>query len=161
MSRVHEAFLQSVNNVPGVTASYLVNNRGEVLMSLGQRTTPEANAQLALRVVQILAALEMVDGSADELTLQFEQGLVTLFAKLELLLETKFGIEDIFLVAVTTPKVNLSMLRMTIKVAATKLKGEPSVRGLRVNAQVDRRNLLQKSYLDETGLEMVKALIRA
>jgi predicted regulator of Ras-like GTPase activity (Roadblock/LC7/MglB family) len=162
MSRVHEAFLQAVNNVPGVNGSYLVNNRGEVLMSLKQqRTTPEADAQLALRLVQMFAALEVVDRTADEITLHFEQGLVTLYMKLGLLLETKFGVEEVFLGVVTTPKANLSMLRMTIKVAATKLKGEPAVRTLTISAQVDRRNLLQRNYLDEAGLEMVKALVRA
>lgn len=162
MSRAHEAFLQAVNNVPNVTGSYLTNNRGEVLMSLSQqRSSPEADAQLALRMVQMLAALEMLGESADEISLQFEQGLVTLYAKLGILLETKYGVEEVFLAVVTTPKVNLSMLRMTLKVAATKLKGEPAVRGLAVSAQVDRRNLLQRNYLDEAGLEMVKALVRA
>ena len=162
MSRAHEAFLQAVNNVAGVNGSYLINNRGEVLMSLSQqRTSPDADAQLALRMVQMLAALEMVEGSAEEITLQFEQGLVTLYASLGLLLETKYGVEEVFLAVITNPKANLSMLRMTMKVAATKLKGEPSVRGLAVSAQVDRRNLLQRNYLDEAGLEMVKALVRA
>jgi hypothetical protein len=109
----------------------------------------------------MFAALEVVERSADEITLQFEQGLATLYTQLGLLLETKFGVEEVFLVPVTTPKANLSMLRMTIKVAATKLKGESSMRGLAISAQVDRRNLLQRNYLDEAGLEMVKALVRA
>src|SRR4051812_43515776 len=161
MSRAHEAFLQAANNVPGVNASYLINNRGEVLMSLAQqRATPEAAGQLALRLVQMLAALEMVESAGDEITLQFDQGPVTLFSKLGLVLETKYGVEEGFLAVVTTPKVNPSMLRMTIKVAATKLKGEPALRGLTVSAHVDRRNLLQKNYLDEASYEMVKALVR-
>jgi predicted regulator of Ras-like GTPase activity (Roadblock/LC7/MglB family) len=161
MSRAHEAFLQAVNNVPGVNASYLINNRGEVLMSLAQRMTAEASGQMALRMVQMLAALEMAEGAAEEITLQFDQGFVTLFAKLGLVLETKYGVEEVFLTAVTSPKVNPSMLRMTVKVAATKLKGEPSVRGLTISAHVDRRNLLQKNYLDEASVEMVKALVRS
>ncbi len=161
MSRAHEAFLQAVNNVPGVNASYLINNRGEVLMSLAQRIAPEASNQLALRIVQLLAALEMADGAAEEISLQFEQGLVMLYANLTLVLETKYGVEEVFLVAVASTKVNPSMLRMTVKVAATKLKSEPSVKGLTVSAHVDRRNLLQKNYLDEASLEMVKALVRA
>ena len=161
MSRAHEAFLQAVNNVPGVNASYLVNNRGEVLMSLAQRVTPEASGQLALRTMQLLAALEMADSSAEEITLQFEQGLVTLYATLGIVLETKYGVEEVFLVVVASPKVNPSMVRMTVRVAATKLKAEPAVRGLTVSAAVDRRNLLQKNYLDEPSLEMIKALVRA
>jgi predicted regulator of Ras-like GTPase activity (Roadblock/LC7/MglB family) len=161
MSRSHEAFLQAVNNVPGVNASYLINNRGEVLMSLAQRIAPEASNQLALRIVQLLAALEMADGTAEEISLQFEQGLVMLYANLALVLETKYGVEEVFLVAVASTKVNPSMLRMTTKVAATKLKSEPAVKGLTVSAHVDRRNLLQRNYLDEASLEMVKALVRA
>ena len=161
MSRAHEGFLQAVNNVPGVNASYLINNRGEVLMSLAQRVTPEASGQLALRVVQMLAALEMADGAAEEIVLQFDQGLVMLYANLGLVLETKYGVEEVFLSVAATQKVNPSMLRMTVKVAATKLKAEPAVRGLTVSAPVDRRNLLQKNYLDEASLEMVKALVRA
>jgi predicted regulator of Ras-like GTPase activity (Roadblock/LC7/MglB family) len=161
MSRAHEAFLQAVNNVPGVNASYLINNRGEVLMSLAQRMTPEASNQLALRLVQLLAALEMSDGAAEEIALQFEQGLVMLYANLGLVLETKYGVEEVFLAVVASTKVNPSMLRMTVKVAATKLKSEPAVKGLTISAQVDRRNLLQKNYLDEASLEMIKALVRA
>jgi predicted regulator of Ras-like GTPase activity (Roadblock/LC7/MglB family) len=161
MSRAHEAFLQSVNNVPGVNASYLINNRGEVLMSLAQRVTAEASGQLALRMVQILAALEMTEGGAEEIALQFEQGFVMLYPKLSLVLETKYGVEEVFLSVVTSPKVNPSMLRMTVKFAATKLKSEPAVRGLTISAHVDRRNLLQKNYLDEASLEMIKALVRA
>jgi predicted regulator of Ras-like GTPase activity (Roadblock/LC7/MglB family) len=161
MSRAHEAFLQAVNNVPGVNASYLINNRGEVLMSLAQRTTAEASSQLALRMVQALAALEMAEGTAEELSLQFEQGLVMLYANLGLVLETKYGVEEVFLAVIASTKVNPSMLRMTVKVAATKLKSEPTVKGLTISATVDRRNLLQKNYLDEASLEMVKALVRA
>jgi predicted regulator of Ras-like GTPase activity (Roadblock/LC7/MglB family) len=161
MSRAHESFLQAVNNVPGVNASYLLNNRGEVLMSLAQRTTPEASSQLALRLVQLMAALEMADGSAEELALQFEQGLVMVYANLGLVLETKYGVEEVYLAVVASTKVNPSMLRMTVKVAATKLKSEPAVKGLTVSATVDRRNLLQKNYLDEASLEMIKALVRA
>jgi hypothetical protein len=130
-------------------------------MSLAQRMTPEASNQLALRLVQLLAALEMTDGAAEEISLQFEQGLVMLYANLGLVLETKYGVEEVFLAAVASTKVNPSMLRMTVKVAATKLKSEPSVKGLTVSAAVDRRNLLQKNYLDEASLEMVKALVRA
>ncbi|MCC6742296.1 MAG: hypothetical protein IT175_00415 [Acidobacteria bacterium] len=161
MSRAHEAFLQAVNNVPGVNASYLINNRGEVLMSLAQRVTPEQSGQLALRLMQMFAALEMTDGSAEEVTLNFDQGYVMLYAHLALVLETKYGVEEVFLAVVASPKINPSMLRMTVKVAATKLKSEPTVRGLTVSAQVDRRNLLQKNYLDEASLEMIKALVRA
>jgi predicted regulator of Ras-like GTPase activity (Roadblock/LC7/MglB family) len=161
MSRAHEAFLQAANNVPGVNASYLINNRGEVLMSLAQRTTPEASGQLALRMVQLLAALEMADGAAEEIALQFDQGLVMLYSNLGLVLETKYGVEEVFLTVVASTKVNPSMLRMTVKVAATKLKSEPAVKGLTVSATVDRRNLLQKNYLDEASLEMIKALVRA
>ena len=161
MSRAHEAFLQAANNVPGVNASYLINNRGEVLMSLAQRTTPEASGQLALRMVQLLAALEMSEGAAEEIALQFDQGLVMLYASLGLVLETKYGVEEVFLTVVASTKVNPSMLRMTVKVAATKLKSEPAVKGLTISATVDRRNLLQKNYLDEASLEMIKALVRA
>lgn len=161
MSRAHEAFLQAVNNVPGVNASYLINNRGEVLMSLAQRITAEASGQLALRLVQMLAAIEMADGASEEINLHFEQGTVVLYSKLTLVLETKYGVEEVFLAVVTSPKVNPSMLRMTVKVAATKLKADPAVRGLTISAAVDRRNLLQKTYLDEASLEMIKALVRA
>ena len=59
MSRAHEAFLQATNNVPGVNASYLINNRGEVLMSLAQRTTPEASGQLALRPLLLLTGKDL------------------------------------------------------------------------------------------------------
>src|SRR5215207_8262208 len=106
MSRAHEAFLQAVNNVPGVNASYLINNRGEVLMSLAQRVTAEASGQLALRMVQILAALEMGEGGAEEIALLFEQGLAMLYPRLGLVLETKYGVEEVFLSIVTSPKVN-------------------------------------------------------
>jgi hypothetical protein len=160
MSRAHEAFLQAVNNVPGVSASYLVNNRGEVLMSLGQQRPADATAQLSLKLVQMLAAVEVLEGAGEEMTIQYEQGLITLYSKLGVLLETKYGVEEVLPIVVTSAKVNPSMLRMTVKVAATKLKGEPALKGLTVTAQVDRRNLLQKNYLDDASLEMVKALVR-
>lgn len=160
MSRAHDAFLQAVNNVPGVSATYLINNRGEVLMSLGQQRPADATAQLSVKLVQMVAAVEIVEGACEEMAAQFESGIVTLYTKLGILLETKYGVEEVLPAIVTSSKVNQSMLRMTVKVAATKLKGEPTVRGLAVSAQVDRRNLLQKNYLDDAGLEMVKALVR-
>ena len=160
MSRAHDAFLQAVNNVPGVSSTYLVNNRGEVLMSLGQQRPADNTQQLSIKLMQMLAAVEMVEGACEEMSAQYEQGLVTLYAKLGILLETKYGVEEVVPAIVTSLKVNQSMLRMTVKVAATKLKGEPTVRGLAVSAHVDRRNLLQKNYLDDAGLEMVKALVR-
>jgi len=71
-----------------------------------ERAAPEAAGQFAMRLVQMLAAAEAADATADEITLQFDQGLVTLFTKLGLMLETKYGVEEVPLGVLTTPKAN-------------------------------------------------------
>jgi hypothetical protein len=160
MLRANEGFLQAVHEVPGVLATFLVNNRGEVLLSAGQRVAAGVSATLGIRVMQMLAAVEMVDNGCEELSLQFDQSNVVVFARLGLGVESRYGVEEVILAALTTPKVNPSMLRMTVKVAAAKLKSDPDAPG-RTSGQISRRNLLQKNYLDEAGVEMLKALVRA
>ena len=51
----------------------------------------------------MFAALEMTDGSAEEITLHFDQGYVMLYAHLALVLETKYGVEEVFLAAFVAP----------------------------------------------------------
>jgi hypothetical protein len=52
-------------------------------------------------------------------------------------------------------------MRMTVKVAADKLKKDRAVAGLRVSVSVLRRNLLTRDRLDATSWELLEAMNRA
>jgi hypothetical protein len=77
------------------------------------------------------------------------------------MIETTYGTQEVFLILVSAPTANLPTMRMTVKVAADKLKKDRAVAGLRVSVSVLRRNLLTRDRLDATSWELLEAMNRA
>ncbi len=162
MGKAHEAFLQDVLKIPGVKTAALVNYRGEFLLSAGVFTpNAQASAQLGTYLVQMFAAAETVRGRSDELTMLYSEGRLSVFINLDLLIDTPYGPQEVFLAIVSSANVNLPTLRMTVKVAMSKLKLDKSVRDLRINMRVYPQNLLTRDKMDETSWTFIEAMSRA
>lgn len=162
MSKAHEVFLQDLMRMPGIKSALLVNNRGEVLLSAGQFTlNSQATVQLGVLLAQLSAVAELQYNKVEEISMVFVDGRITTFTNLDLMIETTYGTQEVFLILVSAPTANLPTMRMTVKVAADKLKKDRAVAGLRVSVSVLRRNLLTRDRLDATSWELLEAMNRA
>ncbi len=162
MSKVHETFLQELMRIPGVKSAMLVNNRGEVLLSTGQFTlNSQSTIQMATIATQMVAIVEGQYGRMDEVSSLFAEGRITAITNLDLMIESSYGVQEVFVIIVSAPNANLPTLRMTVKVAASKLKLDKAVRDLKVSVRVERRNLLARDRLDATSWELFEAMNRA
>ncbi len=131
---------------PGVKSAMLVNNRGEALLSTGQFTlNSQSTVQIGVLCTQIAAIAETPFGQNDEVSMVFSEG----------------RIQEVFPIVISAPNANLPTMRMTVKVAADKLKKDKSVAGLKISVGVLRRNLLTRDRLDATGWELLETLNRS
>jgi hypothetical protein len=162
MSKAHEVFLQELMRMPGIKGALLVNNRGEVLLSAGQfPLNSQATVQMGVLLAQLSAVAEIEYNRVEEISIVFAEGRITTFTNLDLMIETTYGTQEVFLILVSAPTANLPTMRMTVKVAADKLKKDRAVAGLRVSVSVLRRNLLTRDRLDATSWELLEAMNRA
>lgn len=162
MGKAHEAFLQDILRIPGVKTAALVNYRGEFLLSAGVFTpNAQVSTQLGTFMVQLFAAAEVVRGRAEELTVLYSEGRLSAFLNLDLLIDTPFGAQEVFLAIISSANVNLPTLRMTVKVALSKLKLDKSVRDLKINMRVYPQNMLSRERMDDTSWQLIEAMSRA
>ncbi|HMV98951.1 MAG TPA: roadblock/LC7 domain-containing protein [Acidobacteriota bacterium] len=162
MSKAHEVFLQEMMRIPGVKSAMLVNNRGEVLLSTGQFTlNSQATIQMGTIITQSVSVAEGVYGKTDEISILYGEGRITTITNLDLLIESSYGVQEVFVIIVSAPNANLPTIRLTVKVAASKLKLDKAIRDLKVSVRVDRRNLLSRDRLDATSWELFEAMNRA
>jgi predicted regulator of Ras-like GTPase activity (Roadblock/LC7/MglB family) len=162
MSKAHEVFLQEMMRIPGVKSAMLVNNRGEVLLSTGQFTlNSQATIQMGTIITQSVSVAEGVYGKSDEISILYGEGRITTITNLDLLIESSYGVQEVFVIIVSAPNANLPTIRLTVKVAASKLKLDKAIRDLKVSVRVDRRNLLSRDRLDATSWELFEAMNRA
>lgn len=162
MSKAHEVFLQEMMRIPGVKSAMLVNNRGEVLLSTGQFTlNSQATIQMGTIITQSVSVAEGVYGKTDEISILYGEGQITTITNLDLLIESSYGVQEVFVIIVSAPNANLPTIRLTVKVAASKLKLDKAIRDLKVSVRVDRRNLLSRDRLDATSWELFEAMNRA
>jgi len=162
MSKAHEVFLQELMRMPGIKGALLVNNRGEALLSAGQfPLNSQATVQMGVLLAQLSAVAEIEYNKVEEISIVFAEGRITTFTNLDLMIETTYGTQEVFLILVSAPTANLPTMRMTVKVAADKLKKDRAVAGLRVSVSVLRRNLLTRDRLDATSWELLEAMNRA
>ncbi len=162
MSKAHEVFLQDLMRTPGIKSAMLVNNRGEVLLSTGQFTlNSQATVQIGVLLTQLSAVAEMGYNRIEEISMVFSEGRITAFTSLDLMIETSYGTQEVFLILISVPTANLPTMRMTVKVAADKLKKDKAVAGLKVSVSVQRRTLLTRDRMDAASWELLEAMNRA
>jgi hypothetical protein len=162
VGKAHEAFLQDILRISGVKTAALVNFRGEFLLSAGVYT-PNAQelSQLGTLLVQLFAAVEVVRGRSEEVSLLYSEGRLSIFVSLDLLIDTPYGAQETFLLVISNPNVNLPTMRMTVKVALSRLKLDKTVRDLKINVRVYPQNMLTRERLDDAGWQMIEAMSRA
>jgi hypothetical protein len=162
MGKAHEAFLQDILRIAGVKTAALVNYRGELLLSAGVFTpNAQVSGQLGTFLVQLFAAAEVVRGRGEELTMLYSEGRISIFTGLDLLIDSPYGAQETFLAVISNAAVSLPTLRMTVKVALSRLKLDKSVRDLRINVRVYPQNMLTREKMDDTSWQLIEAMSRA
>jgi hypothetical protein len=162
VGKAHEAFLQDILRITGVKTAALVNFRGEFLLSAGTFTpNAQVSGQLGTLVTQLFAAAEVVRGRLEELSMLYTEGRISVFTGLDLLIDTPYGAQETYLLILSSANVNLPTLRMTVKVALSRLKLDKSVRDQRINVRVYPQNMLTRDRMDETSWQLIEAMSRA
>jgi hypothetical protein len=162
MSKAHEVFLQDVLRISGVKSAALVNYRGEFLLSAGMFTpNTQSASQLGTYLVQMVATTEAVRGPSEEITVLYSEGRLSAFFNLDLLIDTPYGAQEVFVAIISNANVNLPTLRMTMKVAWSKLKSDKAVRDLRLNNRTYPQNMLTRERMDDLAWQLVATINQA
>jgi predicted regulator of Ras-like GTPase activity (Roadblock/LC7/MglB family) len=140
-----EALLAEVNGVPGVRGSLICDGRGDLIVS-AVATGPDAELEgVGREVTQTMAALEMIGEAKSELDFAYLRTRVVVH-----------DLEKVVLIVLCEPKVDVSLLRLTVNVVTTRLKGYSDMQ-----AQLDAREVekeVLRDDIDDMSWHLLEAL---
>lgn len=140
-----EAALAEINGVPGVRGSFICDSRGEMIVNAVATGLDAALDGVGREVSQTMAALEMIGEAKRELDFAYSRMRVLVH-----------GLEKAVLVVLCEPKVDISLVRLTVNVVTTRLKGHS-----KLQAQFDAReveNELRRDDIDDMSWHLLEAL---
>ncbi|MBI5033128.1 MAG: hypothetical protein HZB51_21625 [Chloroflexi bacterium] len=137
--------LREIEKVPGVQAAGVFDNHGQFLGTLtsGAIDKGEYN-KVGASIAQCFAAFQAKNECRD-LEFRFEK---------KWLYSREIG--DAFVVVFCAPKVNFSMLRMTLNVAAVEFINDPDLQKSLKNVAASKQDTLAQNYLDVLGSQLVE-----
>ncbi|TKJ31275.1 MAG: hypothetical protein CEE40_01855 [Chloroflexi bacterium B3_Chlor] len=140
-----EASLAEINGVPGVRGSFICDSRGEMIVSAVATGLDAALDGVGREVTQTMAALEMIGEAKSELDFAYSRTRVVVH-----------DLEKAVLIVLCEPKVDISLLRLTLNVVTTRLKGYRDIQ-----AQLDAREVekeVLRDDIDDMSWHLLEAL---
>ena len=122
------AGLKEINELVGVWGSFIINNRGEVILSVA----PPGLKKPALETIsqKVLGLFVSTNDQIKELSeIVFHYSLKKLFI---------VDLEQAFLAVICTPSVDISLLRMTVNVVRTGWDSDEKVQAFLLNNYLER-----------------------
>jgi predicted regulator of Ras-like GTPase activity (Roadblock/LC7/MglB family) len=141
-----EKDLAEINTVSGVRGSFLCDNQGKVIASAAPAGLDTATLNSIGRGVTLtLAVLETTGEAMSELDFTYDGA--RLVAR---------DLANAVLILLCEPQVEMSMLRLTLNVVTTRLKGNSRIQS-QFKARAVEKEVLQNE-VDETSWYLLKAL---
>jgi hypothetical protein len=163
MEKILSNFIDELNNILGVRAAYLVNNRGEILFptteNLG-RSLLNASASLAL--VQAMGVFELPGEDIQEMEVDFQNAKIMIYHNIRMNVPTKLGAHETFLVVVGTSQFNKAHLRMALNVSVSNVITHKKYKKLDAPVRIRKTSVMTREHLSEqesTLLAEVRSLV--
>lgn len=136
--------LHEIEHVPGVQTACVHDNRGKVLGALVNADLDKGTYnRVGTEIAQCFAAFQARTGCRD-LEFRFEKKLI--YAR---------DLGNAFLTVYCSPDASLSMLRMTVNVAAAPFEADPDLQKSLKQAAESKKDTLAPNYLDILGSQLV------
>ncbi len=129
-----ETVLAEINGVPGVRGSFICDGHGEMIVSAVATGLNAALDGVGREVTQALAALEMVGEAKSELDFAY--------SRMRVLVQS---LGKAVLIVLCEPEVDISLLRLTVNVVTTRLKGQSEIQ-----AQLHAREVPREVVREDT-----------
>jgi hypothetical protein len=141
-------FLQKIKDVPGVSGVFIINNRAELIASVGDDPlSKEDKENLGMQVLQLLSAF--VIKSYPVIDSDF------IFQNIRLLY---FNYDKLNLFVYCHRNVKISMLRMTINVIMVEAMEDKKIKKIISQNMIDSELLLRDNRLDPAEKPYVDAI---
>lgn len=140
-----EASLAEISGVPGVRGSFICDSRGEMIVGAVATGLDAALDGVGREVTQTMAALDMIGEAKRELDFAYSRTRVVVY-----------DLEKAVLIVLCEPKVDISLLRLTLNVVTTRLKGHRDIQ-----AQLDAREVekeVLRDDIDDMSWHLLEAL---
>lgn len=140
-----EALLSEISGVPGVRGSFICDGRGELIVSAVATGLDAVLDSVGREVTQTMAALEMIGEAKSELDFAYSGMRVVVH-----------DLEKAVLIVLCEPEVDVSLLRLTVNVVTTRLKGYSNIQ-----AQLDAREVekeVLRDDIDDMSWHLLQAL---
>lgn len=108
--------LQEINELVGIWGSLIINNQGEIILNMSPPGLTVTLENITNHVVDLLTSAEKSLPGVSEVVLHYAQ------RKLFVL-----DLEQVILVVICTPSVDISLLRMTANVVVTNWQTDPKI----------------------------------
>lgn len=141
-------YLDKIKNIPGVMEVFIVNNRAELIASVGEtQLSKEDKEQLSMQVLQLLASFVMKNHTVSDSDFLFQKGRLLYF---------NYDKLNMFVYCQTNVKI--SMLRMTINVVMVEALEDKKIKKIINQNVIDAKLLLRKDRLDPAEMPYVEAI---
>jgi predicted regulator of Ras-like GTPase activity (Roadblock/LC7/MglB family) len=140
-----EAVLAEINGVPGVRGSFICDGRGEMIVSAVATGLDAALDGVGREVTQTMAALEMIGEAKSELDFAYSRMRVVVH-----------DLAKAVLIVLCEPNVDISLLRLTVNVVTTRLKGHSDIQA-ELGAREAEKEVLQHD-IDDVSWHLLEAL---
>lgn len=111
-----KAGLQEINGLVGIWGSLIINNQGKILLNASPPGLTVVFGNISNHVVDLLTSAEKSLSGVTEVVFHYEQRKVFIL-----------DLEQVILVVICTPSVDISLLRMTANVVVTNWKTDPKI----------------------------------
>ena len=108
--------LQEINELVGIWGSLIINNQGEILLNVSPPVLTVVFGYISNHIVDLLTSVEKSLSGVTEVVLHYDQRIVFIL-----------DLEEVILVMICTPSVDISLLRMTANVVVTNWKTDPKI----------------------------------
>ena len=137
--------LQEIAKVSGVHAAGVFDNHGQFLAAITSSTIDKNDFnKVGASIAQCFATFQTKTECRD---LEFRFEKKWLYCR---------ELDNAFVVVFCSPKMNFSMLRMTLNVAATDFLNDPDLQKNLKNAAASRQDTLAQQYLDILGSQLIE-----
>lgn len=156
MEKTLEKFIEEINNVMGVRAAYLINNRGEILFPSSEKLGRSfLDTSGAVQLVQAMGIFELPGEEIIEMELNFRNSKIVIYHNVRLNVPTKLGAHESFLVTIGDQNFNKAHLRMTLNVSVANVITHKKYKKLGAPVRILKSSMLTREKLQKQEFNMV------
>jgi len=150
MEKILSEFIEDLNNIVGVRAAYLVNNRGEILYPTTENLGRSfLNASASLSLVQAMGVFDLPGEEILEMEVDFNSAKIMVYHNIRINAPTKLGVHETFLVVVGSSQFNKAHLRMALNVSVTNVITHKKYKKMDSPVKIRKTSVMTREHLSE------------